>query len=260
MLAPFAEPGFRYQWPADLATSLAFDMEMIILAWYVLVETKSVTMLTIFASLLFQYGVQFWYSDRARGVFENATSLTRASYEQIMQRWEEATVTMGADLSAFLQEQSIDAPGFREFFARQVYFRSLSEGALFAVNPRGGLQTLAVVNPYEIDIARLVTPQAIARLTPERRIVTIVTGDRIQVFTRLPGSDQIYLYAARVTDPKEMTTQTARAEAALANYRQLLVRARALQLQFNAALLIVSLLIVGFAVWIERLAVYGGPR
>ena len=51
MLAPFAEPGFRYQWPADLATSLAFDMEMIILAWYVLVETKSVTMLTIFASL-----------------------------------------------------------------------------------------------------------------------------------------------------------------------------------------------------------------
>jgi two-component system nitrogen regulation sensor histidine kinase NtrY len=207
-------------------------------------------LVTIFASLLFQYGVQFWYSDRARGVFENATSLTRASYEQIMQRWEEATVTMGADLSAFLQEQSIDAPGFREFFARQVYFRSLSEGALFAVNPRGGLQTLAVVNPYEIDIARLVTPQAIARLTPERRIVTIVTGDRIQVFTRLPGSDQIYLYAARVTDPKEMTTQTARAEAALANYRQLLVRARALQLQFNAALLIVSLLIVGFAVWI----------
>ncbi len=51
MLAPFGEPGFRYQWPADLATSLAFDMEMIILAWYVFVETKSVTMLTIFASM-----------------------------------------------------------------------------------------------------------------------------------------------------------------------------------------------------------------
>lgn len=51
MLAPFGEPGFRYQWPADLATSLAFDMETIILAWYVFVETKSVTMLTIFASM-----------------------------------------------------------------------------------------------------------------------------------------------------------------------------------------------------------------
>ncbi|MCZ3364257.1 hypothetical protein NYZ84_19340, partial [Acinetobacter baumannii] len=90
------------------------------------------------------------------------------------------------------------------------------------------LQTLAVVNPYEIDLARLITPRAIARLKGERRSVVIVTGDRIQVFTRLPGSEDIYLYAARVTDPKEMTTQTARAEAALVNYRQLLARARSL--------------------------------
>ncbi|WP_375249193.1 ATP-binding protein [Sphingomonas sp.] len=207
-------------------------------------------LVTIFASLLFQYGVQFWYSDRARGMFENAASLTRASYDQIIQRWDDATVTMADDLSAFLREQPIDSAGFPDFFGRQVYYRSLSEGALFAVNPRGGLQTLAVVNPYEIDLARLITPRAIARLKGERRSVVIVTGDRIQVFTRLPGSEDIYLYAARVTDPKEMTTQTARAEAALVNYRQLLARARSLQLQFNAALLIVSLLIVGVAVWI----------
>ncbi|MEH3099516.1 sensor histidine kinase [Sphingomonas adhaesiva] len=207
-------------------------------------------LVTIFASLLFQYGVQFWYSDRARGMFENAASLTRTSYDQIIQRWDEATVTMADDLSAFLREQPIDSNRFPDFFGRQVYYRSLSEGALFAMNPRGGLQTLAVVNPYEIDLARLITPAAIARLNGERRSVVIVTGDRIQVFTRLPGAENIYLYAARVTDPKEMTTQTARAEAALVNYRQLLARARTLQLQFNAALLIVSLLIVGVAVWI----------
>jgi two-component system nitrogen regulation sensor histidine kinase NtrY len=208
-------------------------------------------LVTIFASLLFQYGVQFWYSDRARGMFENAASLTRASYDQIIQRWDEATVTMADDLSAFLREQPIDSPGFADFFGRQVYFRSLSEGALFAMSDRGVLQTLAVVNPYEIDIARLITPQALAQLRGgQRRSVVIITGDRIQVFTRLPGASDVYLYAARVTDPKEMTTQTARAEAALVNYRQLLARARSLQLQFNAALLIVSLLIVGFAVWI----------
>ena len=205
---------------------------------------------TIFASLLFQYGALFWYSDRARGVFENATSLTRASYDQILQRWDEATVTMADDLSAFLREQPIDSPGFADFFGRQVYFRSLSEGALLAINPRGGLQTLAIVNPYEADIGRLVTPQALAQLNDTKRSTVIVTGDRIQVFTRLPGAERVYLYAARVTDPKEMTTQTARAEAALRNYRQLLVRARSLQLRFNAALLIVSLLIVAAAVWI----------
>lgn len=50
-LAPFSVRSFRFQWPADLATSWAFEMETLILGWYVLVETKSVLMLTIYASL-----------------------------------------------------------------------------------------------------------------------------------------------------------------------------------------------------------------
>ncbi len=50
-LAPFRVRAFRFQWPADLAASWAMDMEMLILGWYVLVETRSVLMLTIFASL-----------------------------------------------------------------------------------------------------------------------------------------------------------------------------------------------------------------
>ena len=50
-LAPFQVRSFRFQWPADLATSWAFEMETLILGWYVLVETRSVLMLTLFASL-----------------------------------------------------------------------------------------------------------------------------------------------------------------------------------------------------------------
>ncbi|HSE02097.1 MAG TPA: MFS transporter [Burkholderiales bacterium] len=52
-LAPFRVRSFRFQWPADLATSWAFEMETLILGWYVLVETQSVLMLTVFASLLY---------------------------------------------------------------------------------------------------------------------------------------------------------------------------------------------------------------
>ena len=50
-LAPFQIRSFRFQWPADLAVSWAFEMETLILGWYVLVETQSVLMLTVFASL-----------------------------------------------------------------------------------------------------------------------------------------------------------------------------------------------------------------
>ena len=50
MLAPFHVPSFRFQWPADLLTSWAFEMETIILGWYVLVETGSVLWLTVFGA------------------------------------------------------------------------------------------------------------------------------------------------------------------------------------------------------------------
>jgi predicted MFS family arabinose efflux permease len=52
-LAPFRVRSFRFQWPADLATSWAFEMELVILGWYVMAETDSVFMLTVFASLLY---------------------------------------------------------------------------------------------------------------------------------------------------------------------------------------------------------------
>ena len=48
---PFQVRSFRFQWPADLMTSWAFEMEILILGWYVIVETESVLSLTIFASL-----------------------------------------------------------------------------------------------------------------------------------------------------------------------------------------------------------------
>jgi len=50
-LAPFRIRSFRFQWPADLTTSWAFEMETLILGWYVLTETRSVFMLTVFAAL-----------------------------------------------------------------------------------------------------------------------------------------------------------------------------------------------------------------
>ena len=50
-LAPFGVRSFRFQWPADLATSWAFEMEALILGWYVLTATGSVQQLVLFGSL-----------------------------------------------------------------------------------------------------------------------------------------------------------------------------------------------------------------
>jgi hypothetical protein len=50
-LAAFRVRSFRFQWSADLLTSWAFEMESLVLAWYVMVNTGSVLWLTGFGSL-----------------------------------------------------------------------------------------------------------------------------------------------------------------------------------------------------------------
>ena len=48
---PFQVRSFRYQWPADLFASWAFEMEILVLGWYVLVESNSVLMLVVYGAL-----------------------------------------------------------------------------------------------------------------------------------------------------------------------------------------------------------------
>jgi MFS family permease len=47
----FRVKSFRYQWPADLATSWAFEMETILLGWYILSTSGSVLMLVFYGAL-----------------------------------------------------------------------------------------------------------------------------------------------------------------------------------------------------------------
>jgi len=50
---PFRTKSFRFQWPADLLASWGFEMESLILGWYILTTTESVLLLTAFGALRF---------------------------------------------------------------------------------------------------------------------------------------------------------------------------------------------------------------
>src|SRR3954451_15650038 len=89
-------------------------------------------LVAIFASLLFQSGIEFWFSNRARNMLENTVQVARASYDREVERVENETVTASADLSDYLHKTTIDDPRFAEAFARnQVLNRNLSEAIIF---------------------------------------------------------------------------------------------------------------------------------
>ncbi|ODP36170.1 sensor histidine kinase [Sphingomonas turrisvirgatae] len=206
---------------------------------------------SIVASLLFQYGVEFWYSDRARSMLENASAVAQGSFNDLKDRVGSNAEAMSIDLARELATgMPIDDPIFTQIFAQQTLQRELSEAAVLRELPSGEFQTLAILNPYEALIEQQVSTEAVRRIKGGfDRPVVEDAGGRVRSLTRLPQSPDLYLYAARVVDPN-LLERKARAQSVVSDYRALTERSRTLQLQFNIALLVLSLLIVGLAVWV----------
>ena len=205
-------------------------------------------LVVIFASLLFQYGVEFWFSDRARSMLENAASLAQENYNREVDRVAREAVAMSSDLSRYLEQVSINSPMFASLLANQLYERNLSEAIIFRVTPNRTIQSLALVNPYDRPMESVVTPEMVAHVRPEQPQI-IVSNDRFAAIAVFPAGRDTYIYTARVFEP-QLARQLSRGMAVLQDYRTLVTRSRNLQLQFNAALFAISLLIVAVAIWI----------
>ena len=203
-------------------------------------------LVTITASLLFQYGTEFWSSQRARSLVENSTALAKSNYDRQIQEVASETRTMSADIARYLGQLPIESRQFQELLLDQTYRRELSEAMIIRAGER---DPLVVLNPYGRPLRNIVTPAMLGRLEGGTRQITFQFADRAAALVPLAYGDRTYLYAARVFD-EQLAAQLARGDAVLADYRALQARSRSLQLRFNAALLLISLLIVGIAVWI----------
>jgi two-component system nitrogen regulation sensor histidine kinase NtrY len=217
-----------------------------LVALFSVIAAVPTVLVAIFASLLFQSGLEFWFSDRARGMLENTVAVARATYDREVERVAGETVTMSGDLSGYLKIVPIDDARFIEGFGRQVLNRNLSEAIIINVGPDRVPRSLALVNPYDRPLEKVITPATIRELG-NKPSVPVNSADRIGALTRLDYGPDTYLYAARVFEP-QFRDQIRRANGVLRDYQALLARSRANQLRFNAALLLGALIIVGLAI------------
>jgi two-component system nitrogen regulation sensor histidine kinase NtrY len=205
-------------------------------------------LVAIFASVLFQSGLEFWFSNRARNMLENTVQLARTTYQNEVDRVAINTLTAAGDTADYLRKTSIDDPRLWAAFARnQVLNRSLSEAIIFTYGPDKQIRTQLLVDPYDRPLSRDIPPAAIERLSKEK-VVPIESANRIGAVTKLDYGPDTYLYEARVFDP-QFRSQIQRSNDVLKDYRALLNKSRINQLRFNAALLLGALIIVGLAIF-----------
>jgi len=216
--------------------------------FFSLVAAVPTLLVAIFASVLFQSGVEFWFSDNSRRVLENANELARGYYDQNQRDVSNETITMAADIRSYLQDHTVTSPGFDESYLLQVVGRDLTESAILQVGADGGLSTAAIVGPDDNTAKDRVAPEVIKELQAGEQIKVWIRGDQIEAVTPIDRDAGIFLYTARGSDAARLSMWSQAQEVAQ-DYGALTRNARSLQLQLNLALFFVSLALVGLAIW-----------
>ena len=217
-----------------------------LVALFSLIAAAPTLLVVIFASLLFQFGVDFWFSDKSRGMFENAANLAEGYYQENQREVAANTVAMATDLGAVLARMRTDDPKFSNYYFQQVVVRNLNESAIIEIGADGVARTAAMINPDNRAAENRLSPAMVSRLDAGEEVVVVRESNRIQAATRLPGG-RAYLYAARDFNVPGFQ-QSLRAGTVLADYNALFERSQLLQLQFNGALYLGSLLLLALAV------------
>ncbi|QMW24288.1 sensor histidine kinase NtrY-like [Sandaracinobacteroides saxicola] len=204
-------------------------------------------LVVVFAALLFQFGVQFWFSDRAKTVLDNADRVAQAYVEENKSRILDDIIALGRDVRGYAVDYGVGSASFRDGLAFQVAARNLSEAAVFRATPTR-LELIAQVSldmqPFE---ARMRALDLSGARVGEAQVVASAR-DRVEAVVRLDPTAPVYVYVSRRVEPRVLE-QVARTQTALSDYKALTERSRALQWRFALVLIVVSLLIVAASIW-----------
>ena len=219
-----------------------------LVALFSVIAAVPTVIVAIFASLLIQSGLEFWFSDRARGMLENTVQLAQSTYDSEVNRVGAEGVTMVEDFYKMLGPKPLENPRFDEFMQFQTYQRSLNESAIITISDSGQFTVARGINYYDGLIDPSSVAQALSQLKGDTQAAEVLTPGRIAVLTRVGNEKGTYLFVARkVSD--DFREQIERANGVLTDYRALIQRSRTNQLRFNAALLASALIIVALAIF-----------
>jgi len=216
-----------------------------------LIAAVPTLLVALFAAVLFQSGVDFWFSSSSRGLFESTNELAESYFQQNQFEVAQETRTMAGDMLYLLQGRQAGDLADRDFledYTYQMQGREISESAILQAFPDGKVTTAVAIGIVEGNEPAEAGARALERLNQGETEVVFADADRIEAITPIDRSAGIYLYNARNTATLSFNNFQLATEI-MVQYRELTQRARALQLRFNLALFFVSLALVGFAVW-----------
>ena len=220
-----------------------------LVALFSVIASVPTLLVVVFASLLFQSGFNFWFSQPTRTVIGNAREVASEYRVNQLREVQLEVQTMGGDVVRWINDRGFNDPQFNDFMLEQTGRRDLLETALLTIDRRNRIRMQSGVNLYNRPLEHRFLTATLLAMRPSEVRAQEGDSNRIEAIVRLDAEVPIYVYGARRVNSRllSLARETQRASN---EYQAVLDRSRTLQLRFNAILILVSLLIVALAIWI----------
>ncbi|HXY97212.1 MAG TPA: PAS domain-containing sensor histidine kinase [Steroidobacteraceae bacterium] len=200
----------------------------------------------VFSYLLFNFGVQAWFSERVRTALSGSLAVAEAYLHEHQQTIRADVVSMANDLDRDAVFLSVNPQRLSQMVAAQAALRSLTEAMVFDRDGR-----LLARTGFSLSLLLEPVPDWAMRQadTGDVAVMTSDNDDRVRALMRLPAFGAVYLYVGRFVDPTVLNhmEQTQRA---VAQYERMEGERSSFQIAFSLLFLAVGVLLLTGAVWV----------
>jgi len=218
-----------------------------LVALFSLIAVAPTVVVAVFSFLLFDFGLQGWFSDRVRTAIEASTAVARSYLEEHKNNIRSDALAISQDLDRQGVSLALNPARFSRVLENQVGERSLTEAIVFdrsgRVIGRAGYSLLLDFDPE--------VPEWAMRRANAGEVVVLTTDadDRVRALLRLQGFTNTYLFVGRLVDPQVLSHIDRTKNAALL-YQELEGKRSDLQITFALIFAVVALLLLLAAVWV----------
>jgi two-component system nitrogen regulation sensor histidine kinase NtrY len=217
-----------------------------IVSLFAVIAAVPTILVAVVASTTLDRGLDRFFSTRSRAMIEQSLIVADAYVNEHAKGIRNEVLAMAYDLARAKQLFDEDRDKFRKYLTSQATGRGLS--AAIIITPGG--QTVERADVTMDKTIVLPSAQLLSQVTElEPQVALIPEGDHVAAVVKLHGYDEMYLYVARLLDPRVVQQLRATQESA-SEYANLEARRLGIQIAFAMMFGVIALIVLLSSAWI----------
>jgi two-component system nitrogen regulation sensor histidine kinase NtrY len=217
-----------------------------IVSLFAVIAAVPTILVAVVASTTLDRGLDRFFSTRTRAMIEQSLIVADAYVSEHAQAIRGEVLAMAYDAARVKPLFDQDRDQFAKFLTAQATARNLS--AAIIIKPDGSTVARADVKMDQKIV--LPSPQLLSETSEtDPQVALIPEGDHVAAVVKLRGYDDMYLYVARLLDPR-VVQQLRATQESVGEYANLEARRIGIQIAFALMFAIIALIVLLSSAWI----------